>query len=206
MEDRGIKTDIDKRTRGLGTIYASCGEENLLKLPSDWYAGYDICVHEFAHTFMDFGLDSNLLKKIDNQYKTSISKGLWKDVYASTNVHEYWAELSSWYFGAHGDMLPNGGSLVGSTWLKQYDTDGYLLLDSIYNGKLYPEIKKMKSRSVAKGIVSGTSSEAAKLLIINNSAKKLTVSRVEQNGNVVLVMKYCRGPVLLRILFSLPFG
>src|ERR1700761_5057356 len=56
--DKGKVTDIDKRTRGVGGIYASCGEENLLQLTADRYAGgYDICVHEFAHTLMTYGLD-----------------------------------------------------------------------------------------------------------------------------------------------------
>jgi hypothetical protein len=186
-EEHGRTTDIDKRTRGMGGIYASCGEENLLKLTSDRYTGYDICVHEFAHTYMDFGLDSNLRKKIVHQHKVSIAKGRWKGVYASTNGQEYWAELSSWYFGAHGDMLPNGKSPVGSAWLKQYDPEGYLLLDSIYTGKLQTEIIKKKSHFVGKGTLSGTSKEVAKLLIINDSAKKLALSRIEQNGDVVLV-------------------
>lgn len=186
-EDQGMTTDIDKRTRGMGGIYASCGEENLLKLPSDRYAGYDICVHEFAHTYMDFGIDSNLRKKIVNQYKASIAKGIWKGVYASTNAQEYWAELSSWYFGSHGDMLPDKKSLIGPAWLNKYDPDGYSLLDSIYSGKLQTEIIKKKSHLVAKGTPSGTSKEVAKLLIVNDSSKKLKVSKIDQNGNIVFV-------------------
>lgn len=186
-EDRGVITDIDKRTRGMGGIYASCGEENLLKLPSDRYAGYDICVHEFAHTMMDFGLDSNLRNKIVDQYKAAINLGLWKGVYAATNAQEYWAELSSWYFGTHGEMLPNGLSRSGPSWLKQYDPDGYFLLDSIYNGQLQSDVIPKKSHLVAKGTPSGTSKEVSKLLIINDSAKKLTISRIEQNGKIMLI-------------------
>jgi hypothetical protein len=186
-EDQGITTDIDRRTRGMGGIFASCGEENLLKLPFDRYAGYDICVHEFAHTYMDFGIDSNLRKKIVDRYKAAKASGLWKGVYASTNEQEYWAELSSWYFGAHGDMLPNNKSLPGPIWLKKYDPKGYFLLDSIYTGKLQSAIINKKSQLVVKGTPSGSSKEVAKLLIINDSAKKLKVSKIDQEGKSILV-------------------
>ena len=46
----------DERTRGMGGLHASCGEENLLKLKDDRYRGRDICVHEFAHTIFDCGV------------------------------------------------------------------------------------------------------------------------------------------------------
>ena len=92
--DNGVLTDIDKRTRGMGGVYASCGEENLLRLPTDRYSGgSDICIHEFAHTIMDYGFDAAIRKKIDAEYHSALSKGLWKDAYASTNPQEYWAEI-----------------------------------------------------------------------------------------------------------------
>jgi alpha-glucosidase len=57
--------DIDERTRGLGGIQASCGEENLLRLKQDRYLGRDICVHELAHTIHLYGLDDRLRRMID---------------------------------------------------------------------------------------------------------------------------------------------
>jgi len=102
--DNGQVTNLDIRTRGVGTIYASCGEENLLKLPTDRYLGSDICVHEFSHTFMDFGLDDLLKGKIKAQHEKALKLGLWKGAYAATNPQEYWAELSIWYFGSHGEF------------------------------------------------------------------------------------------------------
>ncbi|RYY08436.1 MAG: hypothetical protein EOO04_40010 [Chitinophagaceae bacterium] len=104
--DNGITTDIDARTRGMGGLEASCGEENLLQLPGDrYFGGWDICVHEFSHTIMNFGLDSVLRQKIGSQYKKAVDKGLWKDAYAGSNPQEYWGELSSWYFGAKPQSL-----------------------------------------------------------------------------------------------------
>src|SRR6185437_5972859 len=75
----------DQRTRGMGGRLTSCGEENLLKLPDDHYRGRDICLHEFAH-----------------------AKGRWLRSYAGSNPDEYFAELTMWYFGTHGDMNMTG--------------------------------------------------------------------------------------------------
>jgi hypothetical protein len=78
---------IDERTRGVGGLPASCGEENLLKLPSDGYRDHrDICRHEFAHTVFDYGLSPDVRAMVEKQYAASIKKGLWKTAYASTNA------------------------------------------------------------------------------------------------------------------------
>lgn len=185
--DNGILTDVDTRTRGMGGIYASCGEENLLGLPGDRYAGgYDICTHEFSHTIMGFGLDSILLKKINLQYHSSIGKGLWKGAYASTNEQEYWAELSTWYFGAHGDFVQNTLTLSGPSALKAYDLAGYNLLDSIYSGKINPKKIIKKSTSVPRNTPSLVSDQKSKLNIINNSKKDLRIFWVDYNGKSIL--------------------
>jgi hypothetical protein len=125
-DSRGINTNIDERTRGKGGIYCSCGEENLLGLKEDRYAGgSDICLHEFAHTVMDFGFDEEVENIITAQFRRSISKGLWKGAYASTNQGEYWAELTMWYFGGHGEFLNNTKlPAPGKNGLKGYDPEG----------------------------------------------------------------------------------
>ena len=184
--DNGVLTDIDKRTRGMGGICASCGEENLLRLPGDRYSGgSDICIHEFAHTIMSYGFDSVIRKKIETQYHRSTAKGLWKDAYASTNPQEYWAELSMWYFGFHGEFL-KGTNLPepGTISLRNYDSGGYNLLDSLYTGIIQPSIEKQKeSIMVSKGAKSGPSLEKAELSVINNSPGKLKLFWVDWDGN-----------------------
>ena len=184
--DNGVLTDIDKRTRGMGGVCASCGEENLLRLPADRYrGGSDICIHEFAHTIMDYGFDTMIRKKIEAQYHRSVSKGLWKDAYASSNPQEYWAELSMWYFGFHGEFL-KGTSLPapGAQSLRDYDTEGYKLLDSLYSGVIQPVVEGQKeSVLVSKGAKSGVSTEKADLSVINNTSGKVKLSWVDWDGN-----------------------
>ena len=128
---------FDERNRGIGGVLSSCGEENLLKLPSDRYADHrDICSHEFAHAIFGLGLSANVQKVVRNQFEKSKAKGLWKTAYASTNADEFFAELTMWYFGSRGDygrIVPTPNE--GREWLRHYDPEAFGVLDSIYSGR-----------------------------------------------------------------------
>jgi von Hippel-Lindau disease tumor suppressor protein len=128
---------IDARTRGVGGLLASCGEENLLKLPSDRYRDHrDICTHEFAHTVLGFGLSPDVREIVRRQFKKSTAAGLWKTAYASTNDDEFFAELSMWYFDSRGDIghiTPK--PQVGPAWFRTYDPGAFAVLDGIYSGR-----------------------------------------------------------------------
>lgn len=192
-QDNGMETNIDKRTRGLGgPTMASCGEENLLRLPQDKYAGgYDICIHEFAHTLMASGLDDNIRKKIRSRFNNALATGLWKNSYAATNAEEYWAELSTWYFGFHGDYVRNNAfrtnlSASGAHWLKEYDKEGYKLLDSIYSGLIEPRLLTGKpSMIVSAGVPSVASALKATFLVINKQAHAIPVYWIDYKGKAV---------------------
>ncbi len=86
----------DQRTRGMGGLLTSCGEENLLRLEKDKYRGRDICVHEFAHSIRSVGLPREVVALLDKQYEKSLAKGLWKGAYSGTNPDEFFPELSMW--------------------------------------------------------------------------------------------------------------
>lgn len=135
----------DQRTRGMGGLITSCGEENLLKLPTDRYRGRDICMHEFAHNIEGAGIPRTVRAMFDAQYQISKSKGLWLNSYAGSNPNEYFAELTMWYFGTHGDLNMTGPKPEdGPEGLKKYDPDAYKLLDDFYSGKI--EIAQVEPR------------------------------------------------------------
>ena len=134
IDDKGNTTDT--RTRGMGGRVSSCGEENLLKLPRDRYYGRDICAHEFAHAIFGVGASSNVRQEIINAYHQAMPKGLWKPAYASTNPNGFFAELTMWYFGNHGDMgIPGIEVKPGPDWLKSHDPESYALVDKIFHGR-----------------------------------------------------------------------
>lgn len=127
----------DQRTRGMGGRFTSCGEENLLRLPEDRYFGRDICIHEFAHCLRNFGLPQTVRNLFDEQYNRSIAKGLWVGSYAGSNPDEFFAELTMWYFGTHGDLGMKGPKPEpGPNGLKKYDPEAYALFDAFYSGRI----------------------------------------------------------------------
>jgi len=127
----------DQRTRGMGGLLTSCGEENLLKLEKDRYKGRDICVHEFAHNIFQYGTPSDVRAKFQEQYKRSLDKGLWERSYAGSNIDEFFAELTMWYFGTHGDLHMTGAKPEnGPQGLKKYDPEAFSLFDEFYSGRM----------------------------------------------------------------------
>lgn len=133
----------DERTRGMGGRLTSCGEENLLKLDKDRYRGRDICLHEFSHNIRNHGIQRAVRTRFDEQYRRSLQKGLWQKSYAGSNPDEFFAELTMWYFGTHGDLHMTGPKPAnGPEGLRSYDPDAYALLDDFYGGRI--EITKVE--------------------------------------------------------------
>jgi hypothetical protein len=129
----------DERTRGMGGLLASCGEENLLRLEEDRYRGRDICVHEFAHNILDHGGTPEVRQRVREQHRRSLERGLWVGAYAGSNFHEFFAELAMWYFGTHGDRRMEGPPPAdGPDGLKAYDPEAFALLDDFFRGRLEP--------------------------------------------------------------------
>ena len=128
---------MDERTRGLGGLLTSCGEENLLRLAEDRYKGRDICVHEFAHCIRNHGIPKSVQRRFDEQSKRSLANGLWVGSYAASNPDEFFAELSMWYWGTHGDLHMKGKKPAdGRDGLKAYDSEAWALFDDFYSGKM----------------------------------------------------------------------
>jgi alpha-glucosidase len=126
----------DERTRGMGGRLVSCGEENLLRLAKDRYRGRDICVHEFAHVIRNIGMNAQLRARFDAQFQKSLEQGHWVGAYAGSNANEYFAELSMWYFGTHGDLGMKGPKPQnGPEGLKAYDPEAYTLFEEFYRGR-----------------------------------------------------------------------
>jgi hypothetical protein len=128
---------VDERTRGMGGLVASCGEENLLLLNKDRYRGRDICVHEFGHNIFTSGIPASIREKIVEQYNDSLKNGHWRGDYAGTNPNEFFAELTMWYFGTRGELAMQGPKPEdGREGLKKYDPEAFALMDNFYSGRI----------------------------------------------------------------------
>ena len=181
---------IDQRTRGVGGPQFACaGEENLLKLPGDRYAGRDITVHEFAHTIHMAGLPRETVARIRARYEEAKAEGRWTGAYAIKNDLEYFAELTMWYFGGrgdHGKISP--APLPGREWLRSYDPKGFELLESIYRSTRTQPVETsivLKPLSIQiTGLKSVGGLAPIKLEIKNDGNKPASVHWVTPEGTL----------------------
>ncbi|MFZ2052642.1 MAG: hypothetical protein WAU81_00465 [Candidatus Aminicenantales bacterium] len=122
------------RARGLGGVYTTCGEENLLGIPGTRYFGEHILVHEFAHA-VHKGIracDPELADLIDQAYADAMALGLWKGQYASTNSGEYFAEGTQFWFWSNYEYKDGDKVVYSPLDLRTYDATLYDLLSRVY--------------------------------------------------------------------------
>lgn len=129
----------NKRARGFGgapedTYSASCGEENLLCLEGDHYAGENILVHEFAHLIHTVGINAvtpGFDKRLEAIMQRAIEKGLWQNTYAISSKEEYFAETVQSFFNCNRFAEePDGvhNAIDSREKLQIYDPEIYQLL------------------------------------------------------------------------------
>ncbi len=57
--------------------------------------------------------------------------------YAGSNPDEFFAELTMWYFGTHGDLHMTGPKPEnGRDGLRNYDPEAFRLMDDFYSGRI----------------------------------------------------------------------
>ena len=130
----------DRRSRGLGGLpLATCAEENVLNLPSDPYRTEAIGIHEFAHTVLSAidTQDERFYRRVREAYCQAMDAGRFKNTYAASNPHEYWAEGVQDWFDCNNPN--NDGRIHNGIWrrerLKKYDpTLAVLLAETFGDG------------------------------------------------------------------------
>ncbi len=143
----------DVRARGLGgsprNPFSTCAEENILAYQIDKYHAEDILIHEFAHTIHHAGVLA-IYPDFNNELQISLdkalAKGRWKNVYASTNVSEYWAEGVQNWFNVNAEVNTDEGdgkhNMINTREeMKRYDPDLYNIL-----ARFFPEVEEQISR------------------------------------------------------------
>ena len=130
----------DKRARGMGGNPTTCAEENLLGYPGTRYYGENILVHEFSHAIMSAirTVEPTLFAEIQAAYKEAMTKGLWKNHYASTNANEYWAEGTQTWFWSNYEYMDGTTRVQSPEDLQAYDPKLYELLGRIYRDHHIP--------------------------------------------------------------------
>lgn len=130
----------DGRARGLGGVYTTGAEENILGYPDTRYYGEHILVHEWSHGIMSAirAADPALYSEIQAAYKDAIGKGQYKGHYAETNANEYWAEGTQWWFWSNYEWMDGETRLQTPEDLQAYDPKLFELLGRVFIGHHIP--------------------------------------------------------------------
>jgi hypothetical protein len=119
--------------RGLGGSPCSAGEENVMGLPGDTFAGEKILVHECAHGVYWFALDAGQRSRWQVIYAQSMAAGRWTATYAAVNADEFFAELTQSYFAVN--QRPQAGihnDINSAAQLMVYEPLAYHFLLSVF--------------------------------------------------------------------------
>jgi hypothetical protein len=124
----------NRRARGLGGVYTTCGEENLLGIPGTRYFGEQILVHEFAHAIRRAirASDPQLAADIEKRYADAMALGLLKGHYGSNNSGEYWCEGTQFWFWSNFEYKDGDRKVYSPAELRSYDPGLYELLGRVY--------------------------------------------------------------------------
>ena len=104
-------------------------------------------VHEIGHAIHLVGMasidDRSLFDAVTDAYEHAAAAGLWPDTYLISNSTEYFATLSTMWFGVSGEG--NNGTWDGvrgpvntRAELKEYDPQGYELMARVYPDRALP--------------------------------------------------------------------
>jgi hypothetical protein len=104
-------------------------EENLSELRNDGYGGnFSVGIHEFAHSIHHHGVTAEERQAIRDAYEAQKARGgAFTDSYAASNDSEYFAQLTSAYFGRNEGLGQNG-----ALWVQANDPQAFALLQQIY--------------------------------------------------------------------------
>ncbi|WP_254602629.1 glycoside hydrolase [Sphingomonas bacterium] len=124
----------DARARGMAGPLTSAAAENLLAGPGDRYHGENIFVHEMGHDVLAAirATDPALSARIDRAYADAMRRGRWKDEYAATNVDEYWAVGTQFWFNSARLVAFDRVHLLSDADLVRYDPALAAVLRSAY--------------------------------------------------------------------------
>ena len=130
----------DRRARGLGGVFTTGAEENILGYANTRYYGEHILVHEWSHGIMHAirTVDPALYADIQAAYKDAMAKGKYQGHYAETTANEYWAEGTQWWFWSNYEWRDGATRLQTPEDLQAYDPTLFALLGRVYIGHRIP--------------------------------------------------------------------
>ncbi len=124
--------------------FLACTEGTLLPIVGYRLFGDETCFHELGHIIEWRALDGAGRARVAAAFRRSIDSGHWKNQYAATNLAEWFAEVTKFYFRPDGDALAfyDPSLSHGHEWLRREDPAAFQLADDLYEGRTDPGAPK----------------------------------------------------------------
>ncbi len=121
--------------RAGGKVFVGVAEENLAQLGINAYpSGYSIAMHELAHALQNYALPRADQKAIDRAFEArEAAGGPWTEAYGASNEEEYFAQLTTAWFGRNSGVGHNGAD-----WVRSADPAMAATLQQIYGDPSRP--------------------------------------------------------------------
>ncbi|MEW4447802.1 glycoside hydrolase [Qipengyuania sp. JC766] len=124
----------NSRARGMAGQLTSGAVEDIMGMPSSRYWGETIFVHEFSHGILAAiqVADPALFARIEAAYAGARDRDLWAGEYAMTNMDEYWAEGTQFWFNSNRLAVMDGRRVLNHEDLAAYDPALFAVLAEAY--------------------------------------------------------------------------
>jgi len=138
--------------------FSSCTEGTLLPIVGFRLYGDETCFHELGHVIDWFALDAALRARVVAEFKESTSTGHWAGQYAATNEHEWFAEITKYYFRADREDLAFYDKTLahGHEWLCGYDARACRFAADVYGDRIDPGTPKTTTLAPSAGSLEPT--------------------------------------------------
>jgi hypothetical protein len=166
---------------------SSCTEATLLPIVGHRLFGDEPCLHELGHAVDLLALDGAAHGCIHAVFVRSMESGRWKNKYAARNEHEWFAELTRYYFRPEGAALAfyDPGASQGREWLRREDPEGFQLVDDLYAGRADPGVPRtlpLGPASAEAGMRSPTSQVPSQISVHNGTAAEIRLVWIDFQG------------------------
>ena len=169
--------------------FSSCAEATLVQVVGYRLFGDETCIHEIAHAIEWFALDGATRARIVDEFRESTRDDRWRGRYAATNPHEWFAEITKYYFRVDRPELAfyDPALAEGHDWFCHRDPRACEFAAALYSDRIDPGTPRTThlqpgAGQLEAGLRSGEGRLPVRLVVHNASAQRLHLVWIDGEG------------------------
>lgn len=167
--------------------YSSCTEGTLLPVVGHRLFGTNVCVHELGHAIEWFAFDAAARARVFDEYRASMTANLWTGQYAATNAHEWFAEITRFYFTPDRPELAfyDPSLAHGHDWFCARDPRACAFARDVYADKLdpgTPQTIQLEPGPGTRELKSGDGHVPVRVIVRNATRERIHVVWIDFEG------------------------